>query len=204
MKPSQIFDNAYLFKWFQKIVSPKNSSKLIIEEIIRPAGVKKVIDFGCGIGHLANEFESAEYLGIEPLKKCVDLAQKNYRSITANFIVGDHNNLTSIPRETYDLIIAIGVLHHMDNQAVQVFIKQANRILTKGGRLVTFDPVFHQSQSKVSKLIVKQDRGLWVRTPEQYMNQFVNMSVSSLNYKIYSKLLRIPYDHIAITALMAD
>ena len=54
MKPSQIFDNAYLFKWFQKIVSRENSSKLIIKEIIRPAGVKKVIDFGCGIGHLAN------------------------------------------------------------------------------------------------------------------------------------------------------
>jgi cyclopropane fatty-acyl-phospholipid synthase-like methyltransferase len=163
-----------------------------------------VLDFGSGIGHLANDFPAADYLGIEPLEKCVAFAKKRYGRENADFIVGDHYSLANLSNESFDLIIAIGVLHHMDDQSVKDFIKHSYRILVKGGRIVTFDPVFHKNQSILSRFVVSQDRGLWVRTPEQYINLFEEMITSALSSSIYSKLLRIPYDHFAITATKSD
>ena len=201
MKIAQIFDNANLYKVFQFSVSRSGTAKVIRDEILKPSNVVNVLDFGCGIGYHANEYLESSYLGIEPLENCVHKANVLYSRPTAKFIVGDHTALKSIPDSTYDLVIAIGVLHHIDNLIFGEFVKESKRILKSGGRLTTFDPVLHEKQSLISRWVVKRDRGQWVRNKDEYMSVVLSHFKTNVNSRIYTNLLRIPYDHIAIEAI---
>ena len=196
MKIANIFDNAHLYKIFQLGVIKKGTTKKVRDEVLKPIGVKRVLDFGCGIGYHAEEFRNSTYLGVEPLQGCVDKANKLFKSSSAQFVTGDQHFLKSIPDSSFDLIIALGVLHHIDEDIVSEFLKESYRILKRGGRLTTFDPVFHVNQTRISRWVVSKDRGNWVRTIEEYLRPVEVVYKNNVHYKIYSNLLRIPYDHI--------
>lgn len=201
MKIANVFNSAKLYGAFQFAVAKKNTHNVIKDEIIRPDEVSVVLDFGCGIGYHSKMFPSAMYLGIEPIKSCVKLANKHYSNPNAEFRAGDHALLTDLESESFDLVIAIGVLHHIDDSILRIFAKESKRILRPGGRLTTFDPVLHIEQSKVSRWVVKRDRGAWVRTEQDYVSKIQEVFSEKIETRIYSKLLRIPYDHIVIDVL---
>jgi SAM-dependent methyltransferase len=198
MKTADIFDNARLYKLFQFSVTRHETSQLIRDEVIKPSGIQRVLDFGCGIGYHSKEFVDSEYLGIEPLQGCVEKAHRIFKNSNNNFIVGNHKTLKSIPDSSYDLIISMGVLHHLSDEIFKEFVCESHRILKIGGRLTTFDPVYHKEQSKISKWVVSRDRGNWVRTIDEYLNPIHEVYHQDPTYKVYKKLLRIPYDHVAI------
>lgn len=195
MKIAKVFDNAQLYKLFQfGVIKPKTSEK-IRDEVFKSVGVKSVLDFGCGVGHHSLEFAHSRYLGVEPLEGCVSKANRMFKAPNVKFIVGDHLTLKSIPDSSFQVVIAIGVLHHIDNETFSDFVKEAYRILEPGGRLTTFDPVFHDNQSFTSKWVVSRDRGNWVRTTEDYLSPLKKVFENKVSCKIYKGLLRIPYDH---------
>jgi cyclopropane fatty-acyl-phospholipid synthase-like methyltransferase len=193
-----IFDNANIYKLFQFAITSSNTSRVIRDEVLKPDHINDVLDFGCGVGYHSLEFKDANYLGIEPLTSCVQKAHKMYSSANSRFILGDHRSLQEIPDSSFDLVIAIGVLHHVNDSIATAFIKESRRILRSGGRLATFDPVIHKNQSLTSKFIVKRDRGQWVRQDSAYLSLVEESFNGKITSKIYKRLLRIPYDHILI------
>ena len=201
MKIANVFDNALLYRIFQFGVIKSGTTELIKEQILKPVEVKSVLDFGCGIGYHSVHFADSQYLGIEPLEGCVVEANKKYKTANTTFLIGDHQTLKSIPDSSFELIISIGVLHHIDNEIFSDFMEQAFRILKPGGRLTTFDPVFHENQSLLSRWVVSRDRGNWVRTAEGYLLPVRNIFGNRISFKIHKKLLRIPYDHISIEVI---
>jgi ubiquinone/menaquinone biosynthesis C-methylase UbiE len=201
MRLANIFDSAQLYKLFQFSVISNANKVRIREEVLKPSKVGKVLDFGCGIGYHSIDFSDSVYLGIEPLSNCVEKANKMYKTQNSNFIVGDHSSLNSIPDSSFDVVIAIGVLHHIEDEIFVEFIKEAHRILKPGGRLTTFDPVYHSNQSSLSRWVVARDRGEWVRTSEEYLQPVKDSFQSQVSHNIYQRLLRIPYDHIHMEAI---
>lgn len=200
MKLAQVFDNAKLYEIFQFAIGRRGTQELIRDEILKPDQINNVLDFGCGIGYHSELFKSAHYLGIEPIESCITVANKKYASSRVEFRLGDQISLKSLPGNSFDLVIAIGVLHHIDGNIFAEFIQEAYRLLKPGGRLTTFDPVFHSEQSVISEWVVKQDRGGWVRTEGEYLETIAKTFREVIETKIYSNLLRIPYDHISINA----
>ncbi len=198
MNIAKVFDNANLYNLFQLGVQKSGTKDFLNSEILKTDLVDKVLDFGSGIGHKSQLFQGKQYLGIEPLESCIRAAKRLYKDSNSKFLLGDHTTLKSLPGGTFDLVFAIGVLHHIDNLVFSEFVKQAFRLLKPGARLMTFDPVLHQHQSKLSKWVVKQDRGNWVRTEKEYLAVINSSFTGDTDSRIYSKLLRIPYDHILI------
>ncbi len=198
MRLANIFDNPKLYQSFQNGVVKSGTLELIRDQVLKPNGVKNVLDFGCGNGYHSTYFPQAQYLGIEPLEECVRQARKMFNALNVKFLVGNQLTLKSIPDSSFEQIIAIGVIHHIDNEIFADFLKEAHRILKPGGRLATFDPVLHDKQSFLSKWVVSKDRGTWVRSTENYLAPFKKVFSNNLNHRIYTGLLRIPYDHIFI------
>jgi len=201
MRLSDVFDNPKLYELFQYGVARPGTPSIIRDEVLKPIGVQKVMDFGSGIGYHSRIFDKSEYLGIEPLEGCVKRANNLHHAPNRKFLVGDHRTLKKIPSASFDLVIAIGVLHHIDDETFSEFIKESYRILRTGGRLTTFDPVLHENQSVLSRWVVKRDRGKWVRAESEYSAIIASSFPRDIKSKIYSGLLRIPYDHVAFTLI---
>ena len=198
MRISRVFNNANLYNLFQLGIQKNGTKDFLNREILKSESIERVLDFGSGIGHHSQLFQGKQYLGIEPSESCVLSAERLYKDSNATFLVGDHTALKSLTEGTFDLIFAIGVLHHIDDLVFNEFVEQAFRLLKPGARLMTFDPVLHQHQRKLSKWVVKQDRGQWVRTENEYLTVIKKFFLDNTDSRIYSKLLRIPYDHILI------
>ncbi len=201
MKFSRMFDNAKLYELFQFAAASRKNQQFITERIINPAGISEVLDFGCGVGYHSGLFKSGNYLGIEPINSCIDLAKRKYAKSNVTFVKGDHLHLKTLESNSFDLVIAIGVIHHIDNDIFSVLVQEVHRILKPGGRFTTFDPVFHPKQSRISRWIVKRDRGEWVRTESDYVNPLKSYFLERIEANIYTDLLRFPYDHLAISAI---
>ena len=98
---------------------------------------------------------------------------------------------------TFDLVMAIGVIHHLnDAQAAKLF-ELARRVLRPGGRLVTFDGCYVPRQSRIARWMLAHDRGRFVRTQEEYL-RLASAHFSKVESQIRHDLLRIPYTHLIL------
>lgn len=95
----------------------------------------------------------------------------------------------------FDLIMASGLLHHMDDNDAPSLFRAAKSALKPDDRVVTLDNVFVPEQSLAARAIIKMDRGLHVRDPAGYAkipaDHFKNVQITILH-----NLRRIPYTHI--------
>ena len=98
----------------------------------------------------------------------------------------------------FDVAIANGLLHHLNDEESEKLIITANRVLKPGGRLVTIDNIFIKNQSLFARFLISKDRGQNVRTLDEYLKIGQNV-FTKIEYQIMHDMLRIPYTHIIMT-----
>lgn len=197
-KVSDILDNPILYSAFQKAVKTKRYYDNL-DHLLGSEGNIKVLDYGCGPGDLLERLRFNYYLGIDPSGDCIRRAIRRFPKLESNarFCVGDQELLRSLPKEDFDLVIAIGVLHHMTDESVNDFLQEAYRILRVDGRLITLDPVRHEKESRLSGFLVKQDRGRNVRNALSY-RELVDKRKFLVESQVHVGMLRIPYDQFSM------
>lgn len=106
----------------------------------------KILDLGCGNGRLATEIEklnsesyNLEYLGIDPSKELIKIAQNKYgRNINLESFDGLtlNNNINkeniNLENKSFDQVISIAVLHHIPPAKVVNWLREASRVLKDG------------------------------------------------------------------------
>ena len=97
---------------------------------MKPLGEKKVLDFGCGSGNLAevlyrNRYKCAEYLGLEVRQKTVDEANHKFEKVPwIKFITQDLcKEDYSVDLEPYDVIVSFEVIEHIGKQNADIFLQ---------------------------------------------------------------------------------
>jgi SAM-dependent methyltransferase len=91
----------------------------------------------------------------------------------------------------FDIVLATGVLHHLDDEEAVELFELAARCLKPGKRLVTLDGCYVQGQSAMARIILSRDRGRFVRNEEAY-SQLAASAFRTVNRTVYNHLLRIP------------
>lgn len=158
----------------------------------------KVFDIGCGTGELV-EFlpEGTQYTGFDLSKKYVDAAREKFGD-RASFVHAYVGSTPEIEEGTYDIALATGVLHHLeDSEAVELF-QLAHRALKPGGRLVTVDGVYTEGQSRIARYLISRDRGRNVRTRNGYLDLAKGV-FDELEDDVRNDFIRIPYTHLILT-----
>jgi SAM-dependent methyltransferase len=153
-----------------------------------------VLDCGCGPGDLCEYLPDVDYVGIDIDPQYIAEARSRFGD-QATFRLGPLGEGTMIEEAHYDLVLAWGVLHHLDDDQAGDFMSLARRCLKPKGRLVTLDPCRIDDQSRVARYFLEKDRGRHVRSLEGWTALVTPMFPSAV-FHLRHDLLRIPYTHL--------
>ena len=109
---------------YNLIVHPKFFTKWFGERNLKPffdLANKKTLEFGCGTGINSFIFDPKLYLGVDIDEQRIDYARKLCPNHCFK-VVG--TELAGIDEGSYDVILVAGVLHHLTDQQIQVYLKK--------------------------------------------------------------------------------
>ncbi len=185
-----------IYEFFKIIIKGRDVRYLYVKKYIKPKEGDRVLDIGCGPANILEHFPNVEYVGFDIEKKYIDSAIKYFGSRGQFFCKKLSRDVLGEKTE-FDIVIAIGVLHHLnDDEAMELF-ELANSVMKSSSRLITVDGCYTDGQSGLARFILSRDRGRYVRTKEAYIN-LASKVFSDIKVNIHDDLLRIPYTHIVM------
>ena len=166
----------------------------LVEEFIKPTPGCSVLDVGCGPAAILEFLQDVNYIGLDHNPNYIATATKKYGS-KGTFICAGVDQLNDYGLKTFDRIIILGVMHHLDDGQLTELMMSLKDRLNIGGVLITFDGAYEDNQNLISKFLAKNDRGKFVRSKEQYL-KFIEMSFKVQRADLRHDLLRVPYTHL--------
>lgn len=182
----------FLYNAFQAAVGGNALRRRIIQNHVRAKTNDKVVDIGCGSAPALQWLPDVEYIGLDINPDYIASARRIYGS-QGTFVVGDTQSLGSDPRfRDADIVMAIGVLHHLDDEEAAHCIQFAYNALKTKGRFVCHEACWIPNQGAISKYIMSGDRGRNIRTEHQY-RQLASRVFNKVRAWVDTKPMRIPY-----------
>ena len=192
--PRRVLSLPVVYRLFSTLIGAHRSRTECVAKYIRPMASDRVLDCGCGPGDLLEYLPDVDYVGIDIDADYVADARSRFGD-RATFRLGPLGAETMTEEAHYDLVLAWGVLHHLDDDEVGEFMSLARRSLKPTGRLVTLDPCYTDDQSRVARYLLDKDRGQHVRSLEEWPH-LVKPTFLSATFHVRHDLLRIPYTHL--------
>lgn len=187
-----VLNSAAVYATLQNLLGAAKTRREFVSDFVRPSEGDYVLDIGCGTAEIIDFLPSVNYWGFDISSDYIQRAREKYTERT-HFA---HKYVTQVDVKTlpkFDLALAIGVLHHLDDDEAQEIFSLVRSTLKPGGRFITLDPCFESGQSRIAEFLIRRDRGQNVRTRARYVGlvpadwQFVR---SEVRHKAW-----IPYTH---------
>lgn len=182
----------FLYDLFQDSIGGNALRRRVIKKHVRAKAGDKVIDIGCGPAQILPWLPGVEYLGFDVSQAYIASAKKKYAG-RGTFILGDTKTVWDDQRfRDADIVTALGILHHLDDEEAAHCFRFARHALKKGGRFLSHDPCWVPNQGFLSRYLMSKDRGQNVRTEQAYRDlaESVFQNVASW---VDMKPMRIPY-----------
>lgn len=189
---------APVYSAFQAWIGAHGARARLVSEHIRPRPGERVLDLGCGTGEIVEFLSEQKYVGFDPNASYIEAARARFGHL-GEFSLGSVSDPPVLSRG-FDVAIAIGVLHHLDDPRADALIDLARVQLRPGGRLVTLDPVFVAGQHPVARALARWDRGRYVRSPREYAG-LAGGHFESVQTTEHHDYLRVPYSHLALECM---
>jgi SAM-dependent methyltransferase len=158
-----------VYEFFHHLIGARRWLQRFTDEVIRPRGGDRVFDIGCGPGALLRCLpETTRYVGFDRNEAYIERARRIY-GVRGEFICDDVANFASYALAPADIAVAIGILHHLDDNLASGLLRTTANALKPDGRLITVDPCFHSEQSAIQRFVVSHDRGMHVRPYDRYV-----------------------------------
>jgi SAM-dependent methyltransferase len=125
---------------------------------VRACEGDNVLDIGCGTAELLDYLPPVNYWGFDISERYIEAARERYGA-RGNFVckLVDSSDLARLPK--FDVVIASGVIHHLDDDVAINMFDLAKKALRPSGRFVSIDPVLCERQNPVARMLVNCDRG---------------------------------------------
>jgi SAM-dependent methyltransferase len=188
-----LLKHANFYTGLQNLLGGSHLRQLIVDHYIRANPGDRVLDVGCGPADFAPLMPEVDYLGIDRNPHYIRRATERYGG-RARFLQADVSTEPSQIDGNFNVIIAIGLLHHLTDEQSIHLLAATHRHLAPGGRLFTIDPARTSPQNWIAKLIINNDRGRHVRSASQY-EALAHTSYDQVTVEVRTDLLRVPYTH---------
>lgn len=187
-------DFPYLYSHTMKLLGADRTLTEIIEQYIKPVSGDKILDIGCGPADILSYLPpDIEYTGIDFNERYIKSAREKFQG-KGVFILGDIADYDFSFKESFDIVIATGVIHHLPEKEAMKLLSDGYRCLKDQGRLITLDNINEDWIGVRNKIALRLDRGKFVRNKTEYLALFSNFS--DVHCRITKSKLRIPYYHI--------
>lgn len=187
-----ILSNPLVYSTLQSLMGAHRGRTSFVADFVKPASGMKVLDVGCGPAEILDYLPAVDYWGFDISEKYIAHAVKKYSDRGRFFPrLLAMDDLATMPK--FDVVLATGVLHHMDDTVAIEFLRLAHEALKPGGRLVTIDPCWVPGQNPVARFLIARDRGQNVRTEAGY--QQLMATVFSCAKVTVRHRSWIPYTH---------
>jgi len=175
-------------------VGGQRAREVLVRDYVRPFPGAKILDIGCGPANMLEFLPEGRYIGFDASEAYIGEAQKRWGS-RGEFTCATVN-AQNLPERDFDIVMAIGVLHHLDDDEAHELFTLAHEALRPGGRLITFDGVYVDKQSPIARFIISKDRGEYVRRLDEYealaQREFRDVRATVL----HDLLAPMPYTHL--------
>jgi 2-polyprenyl-3-methyl-5-hydroxy-6-metoxy-1,4-benzoquinol methylase len=152
-----------------------------------------ILDIGCGTGDVVAYLPSdATYHGFDRNAAYIEKAQRRFASNNITFHCEQFDGTLRYGERKFDLVLAIGLLHHLDDSEVIALMTSVSNVLAPDGLFMTLDPVITPHQSTIARFLVTHDRGKNVRTPEEYL-RLAHMAFPSAAGAVDNDPMYVPY-----------
>ncbi|WP_052476122.1 class I SAM-dependent methyltransferase [Cohnella kolymensis] len=145
-----------------------------------------VLDFGSGTGANCCICDPGHYLGIEPDAKRVALAQRLYPEHRFS-----HFDQKQVPAddESVDYVLVIAVLHHLQDEQIQSYLSEFERVLKRGGKIIVMEPYLLDGSRVRNSLMRWYDDGDHIRDEDSYLRLFHSERFDCQVVRKFSKCL---------------
>jgi SAM-dependent methyltransferase len=188
---------AWVYEALMTLLGGKRKRQILVDKYIRPEKGMKILDCGCGPAEIVAFLPEVEYLGIDLSPAYIEKARAKFAGF-GEFQVQSAAEIAVSGRK-FDLVMALGLLHHLNDEQAKALLETAYSALIPGGRLLTFDGVFVEKQSPLARFFLKRDRGQNVRWQKEYEALAAGVfGFENVVSDIRTDMTRIPYTHILL------
>ena len=196
MDVRNILSVPFVYDLFQWLIGNKKRHKILKNEYIGNVHNKKILELGCGICDLLELFEDCDYVGVDIDEKYIEKAKRRYRTRdNCTFICGDLNEFSSQINDRFDMILMMGVIHHITDDEVSKCFTICKKLLKQDGIFITFDAVFVPGMSKFERFLASKDRGKYVRNADEYVS-IHKKNWSKVFYECRNDTMNLPFNII--------
>jgi SAM-dependent methyltransferase len=188
-----VLAQARVYSLFARLVGATRGRRRYVERYIRPTIGDRILDIGCGPADILEALPRVDYHGFDVSAKYIESARRRFGT-RGRFEVEAVNETLVRNYAGFDLVLATGVLHHLDDAEAAALFSVASAALKPGGALVTLDGCFVDGQSFVARRLLKSDRGEFVRRPDEYL-RLAKGAFTAVESHLCHDLLRVPYTH---------
>jgi len=184
---------AYNIWW--KMIGGANWAKVLVGQYVRPQAGLRILEIGCGPGTIAGYLPESEYVGFDLSPKYIEFARKRFPK--AEFVCERVSQFSLAKQRSFDVVLALGIVHHLDDHEARQLFQIAYDALKPGGKLITFDGVWTNKQSPAARWLLARDRGQYIRSEGQYVN-IASQVFTDIRANVRHDLIRIPYSHLIL------
>lgn len=182
-----------VYNLWWKVVGGPAWAKVLVSQYIQPKPGERILEIGCGPGTNAGFLPNCDYVGFDVSSKYIEMARKRFPH--ARFVCERVGEFSLTERQSFDTVLALGIVHHLDDEEASRLFQIAHDALKLDGKLVTFDGVWTNDQSAAARWLLARDRGEHVRSEPEYV-KIASQVFKSVKSSIRHDLLRIPYTHL--------
>jgi SAM-dependent methyltransferase len=166
-----------------------------VREHVQPSAGDRILDLGCGVADVLDALPlDVRYVGVDADARYIAHARRRHGS-RAQFVCARLDRDLTDEFKGFDLVMANGVLHHLDDANAADLFAIARAAVRGAGRLVTIDGCYVTSQSPVVRFLLKHDRGQFVRSRAGY-ERLARATFGDVRSSVHQNLIRIPYTHL--------
>jgi cyclopropane fatty-acyl-phospholipid synthase-like methyltransferase len=180
--------------WWNLIGGPAFAQTLV-RDYLQPRAGARILEIGCGPGTIVGYLPQVEYLGFDLSSEYIEMARKRFPQ--AQFVCERVSRFSLAQQRSFDAVLALGIVHHLDDQEARQLFQIAYDALKSGAKLITVDGVWSDHQSGASRWLLARDRGKHVRNQGEYV-KIASQAFANIRASVRHDLIRIPYSHLIL------